>query len=122
MNRPACAPDGRMAPRNTDLLVFGRFRLDPERRVLYRDDTLLAPGGRALALLLVLARRAGEVLSHRELERAVWSGTVDASNVRAQVCRLRKALGDGADGQRFIVNVMGRGYSFVGEIDLLRRA
>ncbi|MCC2957567.1 winged helix-turn-helix domain-containing protein [Massilia sp. IC2-477] len=104
-------------PDKAPLLTFGRFRLDTARGLLYRDDAPLAPGGRALELLLVLTQRAGEVLGHRELERAIWAQEVDASNLRAQVVRLRRALDDGAEGRHYIANVAGRGYAFVGPIE-----
>ena len=39
--------------------------------------------------------------------------TVDETNLRVQIAALRKALGDGIDGARYISNVTGRGYCFV---------
>ncbi|NNG21982.1 winged helix-turn-helix domain-containing protein [Telluria aromaticivorans] len=99
------------------LLAFGRFRLDTSRGLLYRDGAPVTLGSRARVLLVLLVERAGEVLSHRELERAVWPRAVDGSNLRAQVIRLRRALDDGEEGRRYIANVARRGYSFVGEVE-----
>jgi DNA-binding winged helix-turn-helix (wHTH) protein len=42
---------------------------------------------------------------------------VEESNLRVQLSTLRKALGDGRSGTRFIINVVGRGYMFVGEAE-----
>ncbi|RYG89246.1 MAG: hypothetical protein EON59_01825 [Alphaproteobacteria bacterium] len=106
-----------MAETDQKLLSFGCFCLDTRLGLLYRDGNTLVLGSRALDLLLVLTQRAGEVLSHRELERAVWPHAVEASNLRAQVVRLRRILNDGADGCHYIANVAGRGYAFIGPVE-----
>src|SRR4029077_1923400 len=73
--------------------------------------------GRALDILIALTERAGEVVTHRELISAVWPDvTVEEANLRAQIAALRKALGDGRDGARYISNITGRGYSFVAPV------
>jgi predicted ATPase len=41
---------------------------------------------------------------------------VDETNLRVQIATLRKALGDGEDGARYISNVAGRGYCFVAPV------
>jgi predicted ATPase len=41
---------------------------------------------------------------------------VDETNLRVQIATLRKALGDGEDGARYISNVAGRGYCFVATV------
>ena len=95
-------------------IIFGPFRLIPTQHILLRDGEPVAVGGRALDILLALASRAGEVVPKDDLMTAVWPGTfVDESNVRVHMTALRKALRDGQDGNRYIVNVPGRGYSFV---------
>jgi TolB-like protein len=77
---------------------------------------LLAPGGeraalrkQALALLLTLGRRAGEVVSKDELMDRVWPGLVVGDSSLAQaVADIRRALGD--SGHRLVRNVARRGY------------
>lgn len=98
-------------------IVFGPFRLLPAQHLLLRDGEPMAVGGRALDILLALASRAGEVVTKDDLMAAVWPGTfVDESNVRVHMTALRKVLQDGQDGNRTIVNVPGRGYSFVAPV------
>ena len=71
-------------------------------------------GGRALDLLAALIEHAGTVLPKADLIARVWPDvTVEEVGLRVHVANLRKALGDGKDGVRYIVNVAGRGYSFV---------
>jgi predicted ATPase len=64
--------------------------------------------------LATLIEHAGSVVSKEELFARVWPNTfVEEANLKVHVAALRKALRDGQAGNRFIVNVPGRGYSFV---------
>lgn len=98
-------------------LHFGRFTLQPARKLLLEDRQPVRIGSRALDLLVALAQRPGEVLSREELETFVWPrSVVEETSLRVHASRLRKVLRDGEDGARYIVNVPGRGYAFVAEI------
>ena len=95
-------------------LAFGRFVLDRASKQLLEDGKVLRLGGRAFDLLCALAERSGEVLSRAELEARVWPHTVvEETSLRVHISALRKVLGDGVAGARYIANVPGRGYSFV---------
>jgi len=99
-------------------LVFDRFRLVTAQRRLYRDDASIHLGGRAMDLLITLAERAGEVVSRSELEARAWPRVlVKDSSLRVHIAALRKTLGDGTGDRRFIANVPGRGYAFVGDVE-----
>jgi predicted ATPase/DNA-binding winged helix-turn-helix (wHTH) protein len=98
-------------------LHFGPFELSSMQRVLRRDGVAVSLGSRALDVLIYLARRPGEVVSKQELINHVWSGvTVEEGSIRVHVAAIRKALGDGQFGNRYIANIKGRGYSFVGTV------
>lgn len=98
-------------------MSFGSFRLDIARRLLLRNGEPVRIGSRALDLLIVLVERAGDIVSRHELLDLVWQGVVvDEAGVRVHMAALRRALEDGQDGARYIVNVAGRGYSFVAPI------
>ena len=74
-------------------------------------------GARALDLLVALTSRAGKVVSKRELMAEVWPDvTVEENSLRFHVAGLRKALGDGQDGARYIATLAGRGYCFVAPV------
>lgn len=95
-------------------LSFGPFRLFPSERLLECDGTPVQIGGRALDILVLLAERAGEVVSKGDIVARVWSDvTVDEGSLRFHITALRKALGDGKDGARYVTNVPGRGYCLV---------
>jgi DNA-binding winged helix-turn-helix (wHTH) protein len=98
-------------------LRFGPFELSSRERVLWRDGLQLPLGSRALDILVYLAERAGEVILKKELIDHVWSGvTVEEGSLRVHVAAIRKALQDGQFGNRYIANIKGRGYSFVGTV------
>src|ERR1700757_4646955 len=99
------------------VLSFGPFSLFAAERLLKKADEPIPLGGRALDILIALAERAGEVVTHKELISTVWPDvTVEEANLRFQMAALRKALGDGRDGARYVSNVAGRGYCFVAPV------
>jgi predicted ATPase/DNA-binding winged helix-turn-helix (wHTH) protein len=104
-------------------LSFGPFELSIGERVLRREGEVLSLGGRALDILIYLAERPGEVIAKQELIGHVWPDvTVEEGSIRVHVAAIRKALGDGQFGNRYITNVKGRGYSFVGTVEHLARS
>lgn len=106
-------------PHASAVTAFGPFRLHMHPQRLCRGDTEVRLGGRAFDLLAALVERPGEVLSRSQLEARVWPYTVvEDSSLRVHIAALRKALGDGVDGARYIANVPGRGYSFVAPLSL----
>ena len=97
--------------------AFGPFRLLAEQRLLLEGDRPVRLGSRAFDILAALVERAGEILGKDELMARVWPQTfVEESNLKIQVSALRRALGDGQDGHRFVVTVPGRGYNFVAPV------
>src|SRR5271156_5964709 len=98
-------------------ISFGPFSLFVAERLLKKVDKPIPLGGRALDILIALAERPGEVVTHKELISTAWPDvTVEEANLRFQMAALRKALGDGQDGARYISNVAGRGYCFVAPV------
>jgi predicted ATPase len=99
------------------VLVFGTFQLFRERKMLLEDLRPVRLGGRALDLLVALVERAGEVVGKNELISYAWPNTVvEENNLRVHIAAIRKLLGDGQRGACFIINVAGRGYSFVAPV------
>jgi predicted ATPase/DNA-binding winged helix-turn-helix (wHTH) protein len=109
------------ADASTRILAFGPFRLHPARRVLLEGDAPVRLGSRALDILITLVERPGEIVSKDELIARVWPNTVvEEANLRVHIGALRKVLGDGQSGARYVTSVPGRGYSFtppVAQID-----
>jgi predicted ATPase/DNA-binding winged helix-turn-helix (wHTH) protein len=93
---------------------FGSFTLLRSQKLLLETGKPVRIGNRALDILIALVDRAGEVVSKEELNAFVWPrAVVEENSLRVQVAALRKVLGDGQLGARFIINLAGRGYCFV---------
>jgi predicted ATPase/DNA-binding winged helix-turn-helix (wHTH) protein len=96
---------------------FGPFRLRATERLLERDGEALKIGSRALEVLIMLVEHAPQVVSKRDLIARAWGSlVVDDGSLRVQVAALRKMLGDGESGARYITNVPGRGYCFAAPV------
>jgi predicted ATPase/DNA-binding winged helix-turn-helix (wHTH) protein len=98
-------------------ISFGAFRLLPTQRLLLEGDRPVHVGSRARDILIALLERPGQLLSKQELLDRVWPDTfVEEGNLKVHVAALRRALGDGQAGKRYIANIPGRGYSFVAPV------
>lgn len=103
------SPDGA-----DEQIAFGPFVLSPARRTLFRGDHPVTLGSRSFEILCLLIERAGKVVSKEEIVARAWPGIfTEEGNLRVQISGLRKALGDGHDGHRYILSISSRGYSFV---------
>jgi DNA-binding winged helix-turn-helix (wHTH) protein len=98
-------------------ITFGPFRLDMRGRTLQRDGASVPMGARSFDILCVLVALRGNLVTRDELSARVWPGMIVESNtVHVMFRPLRRALGDGSEGQRYIVTAPGQGYRFVGDI------
>ena len=98
-------------------LGFGPYRIHPGQRLVLEGEQPLRLGRRAMDILLILLANAGDVVSKQQLMAGVWpDSVVEDINLRVHMAALRKALGDGQAGQRYIITVAQRGYSFVAPV------
>jgi adenylate cyclase len=97
--------------------VFDNFRLSAQRMELTRDGVAVPLGARALELLVFLVRHAGSTIGKDALLAAVWPDrVVEENNLTVHMSALRRALGGGAAGARYIRTDPGRGYQFVAPV------
>jgi DNA-binding winged helix-turn-helix (wHTH) protein len=100
-----------------DIVAFGPFILDPNRRQLFKRGTRVRLGSKALRLLIALIEKRGTVVSKWELLKVGWPSThVEEGNLRVQVHALRLALGDRVDEPAYISTSCGEGYVFICEV------
>jgi len=105
------------APQQADTVSFGPFSLHDKTRLLERDGQPVKVGSRALDILRLLVSRAGDVVSKNELLAHAWPGlAVEEISLRVHIAELRKALGEGKEGARYITNIPSRGYCFVAPV------
>jgi TolB-like protein/tetratricopeptide (TPR) repeat protein len=94
---------------------FGRFHLDAQARMLFRDAEPMVLGQRAVALLRLLLERAGAPVSKDALIEAAWPGlAIEDSNLTVQIAALRRVFGQEAGGAGWIETLPRRGYRYVG--------
>jgi DNA-binding winged helix-turn-helix (wHTH) protein len=94
--------------------TFGPFRLLPTQFLLLEGDKQVPLGSRALEILIALLERRGELVSKQDLMAQVWPNAfAESANLTVHMSALRRALRDGEDGNRFIINIPGRGYCFI---------
>lgn len=102
------------------LYEFASFRLDVEERLLLRADEVVPLPPKAFDVLLALIEQPGHLLEKEVLLKTVWPDTiVEENNLADNISRLRKTLGEGENGQKFIETVPRRGYRFVAEVKAL---
>jgi predicted ATPase/DNA-binding winged helix-turn-helix (wHTH) protein len=100
-----------------EIISFGPFTLVPSERLLTKQGGPVELGARSLDILIALLSRPNEVVSKRDLLARVWPGvTVEESSLRFHMFNLRKALGDGKRGARYVTTLTGRGYCFVAPV------
>src|SRR5262249_43168908 len=108
---------GAMPGSGNDLYTFGSFTVDVKKKVLIRDgkDTPLTP--KASELLVVLLEKYPDVAKSEELEQRIWpeAPNGDDNRLARLVNTLRKTLGDGQNGARYIETVSRQGYRLVAE-------
>ena len=98
---------------------FGAFRLDPTEHLLTRTGQPVPLTPKTFDLLVYLVERHGKLVQKSTLMAALWPDTsVEEANLAFQISALRKALGDGADGETLIQTVPTKGYRFVGTVAL----
>lgn len=96
---------GQAAP----MLSVGGIELDPAGRRAYRDGTAVELPAKEFAILELLLRNAGKVISRGQLEAALygWDEGVESNAVEVYIHHLRRKLGAGR-----IRTLRGIGYLF----------
>ena len=96
--------------------AFGEFLVDPVKRLIWRNQRVVALTGKTFDLLLILIRHRDRVLEKEELLRLIWpDAIVQENNLVRQMSNLRRALGQRPDQHDVVVTISGRGYRFVAE-------
>jgi two-component system response regulator RegX3 len=95
---------------------FGDWRVDPEARTARASETAVELTSREVALLALLARERGRIISRRRLLVEVWGlrhvEQIHTRTVDMHIAKLRKKIEASAPGA--IETVRGEGYRYVG--------
>ena len=97
--------------------LFDRFRVDAAERILFKEDREVPLTPKVFDTLLVLLENSHHVLTKKELMQQVWPDSyVEENNLAQNISILRKALGEGKEGEHYIQTVPRRGYRFVADV------
>ncbi|SAK57494.1 two component heavy metal response transcriptional regulator [Caballeronia fortuita] len=98
-------------PRESDLISLGDLEIDVTRRKVRRGGKRIDLTPREFALLQLLARRHGEVLSRTQIASYVWDMNFDSDTnvVEVAIRRLRAKIDDDFE-VKLIQTVRGVGY------------
>ncbi len=101
-------------------LQIGEWRVAPDLNQISRGQEVVHLEPKAMAVLMHLASRPGEVASRDELLGAVWPGVIVGDNALTQVViKLRKALGDTAREPTYLQAISKKGYRLIASVDRL---
>ena len=91
-------------------LLFGSLQIDPQRRRVWQSGQAVDLTPMEFDILLLLARRPGQVFTARQIYEAIAADSFDASwtGISSMVYKLRRKLG-----ASIIETVRGHGYKFV---------
>ena len=94
----------------------GHLIIDLARREVHLDGVLLSLTRKEYAVLALLLRHAGRVVTQQQLLRELWGAThvQDTHYLRIVLGTLRQKLGDDAAAPRWLKTEPGVGYRFLG--------
>jgi TolB-like protein/DNA-binding winged helix-turn-helix (wHTH) protein len=104
---------------------FEDFQLDCGRFELIRSGRSLRVERKPMELLILLASRAGQLVSRAEIAQRLWSSEVFVDTehgINTAIRKLRHLLRDDPDSPQFIQTVTGMGYRFIAPITTLQTA
>lgn len=101
---------------------FEGFQLDVACYELRRNGHVLKLEKIPMELLILLISRRGELVSREEIIAKLWGQDVfieTEHGINTAVRKIRQTLGDDPERPRFVQTVVGKGYRFVGPIDVV---
>ncbi len=100
-------------------ILFDNFEANLRSGELRKSGSRIRLQAQPFRLLVLLLRNAGEVVTREEICEELWPDNtfVDFEHgLAAAVNKVREAIGDSADGPKYIETLPKRGYRFIGKI------
>ena len=101
-------------------LRFDAYEIDLHTQELWKFGTRLRLVGQPFAILAMLLKRPGELVTREELHNHLWASDtfVDFNHgLHAAVNKLRETLSDSAEDPKYIETLPRRGYRFIGKLE-----
>ena len=105
-----------------EIIRFGEFELALKSAELRRNGSVIRLQPQPFKVLAFLASHAGQTVTRRELQEAVWEeGTFVDFEHGLNFCikQIRSALGDDAQSPRLVETLPRRGYRFIADVEKL---
>lgn len=102
-------------PQNDRYIHFGEFCIDQAAERVFRGEAQLDISGKSYAILVVLVRKSGQIVTREEIKQALWpaDSNIDvASNINTSIHNLRQMLGDSPSEAIYIETIPRKGYIF----------
>jgi len=100
-----------------NIYEFGPFCLNPSEHTLLREGRPIPIRPKMFDILLVLIENHGHLVDKEQLMSSVWTEQfVEEGNLNKNISMLRRVLGEGDNGQKFIETVPKRGFRFVADV------
>jgi Tol biopolymer transport system component/DNA-binding winged helix-turn-helix (wHTH) protein len=114
---------GTRSEKPSGVAVFGSFRLNLSTRELTKNGLTLPLEDQPAQVLSFLIERAGVLVSREDLRQLLWPNGVHVDyehGVHKSINKLRTVLGDDPAAPRLIATLRGRGYRFIGPVEIER--
>ena len=107
-----------MSEQPPEFYEFGPFRMEVTERRLLRGGLAVPLQPKVFNTLLALVENSGHLLKKADLMARLWPETfVEEATLARNISDLRKALGDGQGGKKYIETVSKQGYRFVARVE-----
>jgi TolB-like protein/DNA-binding winged helix-turn-helix (wHTH) protein/cytochrome c-type biogenesis protein CcmH/NrfG len=100
----------------------GKLRLDLSRYELSRDGQPVKLERQPMELLIFLCQRKGHLVTRNDIVEKLWGKDVFVDverSINAAVFKIRSALKDDTAEPKFLETVVGKGYRFIGDIEII---
>jgi DNA-binding winged helix-turn-helix (wHTH) protein/Tol biopolymer transport system component/tRNA A-37 threonylcarbamoyl transferase component Bud32 len=101
------------APPSSNIVCFGPFQLDLKAGELHQDGRSVRLQEQPFQVLKMLLEHSGEVVTREEIRRTLWPNDTVVEfdhGINAAIKKLRLALEDSAEKQRYVETIARRGY------------
>jgi len=101
-------------------ITFGELQLDVRAGELRKGGLRIRLQEQPLQILLMLLEHPGEVVTREEVRKRLWPNDTVVEfehSIGTAIMKLRQALGDDADTQRYVETLPRRGYRFIFPVD-----
>lgn len=100
--------------RKKGLINFGQLKLDIEKCIVMKNDTVLSLTAKEYKLMFFLAQNPQQVFTKKQIYQHVWEEeyVYDDNTIMALIRRLRKKIEDNPEKPVYIQTVWGIGYRF----------